>query len=347
MRTSIVGPHGPFLKRVALAAVALIVVACGGAASPLTPAGAPTTGEDASRDGYTGAGGAAGAPAEQPAPDLGAGSTGTTTGLVDASRPDLLVIKTGWLELQVESVDAAVSTAAGRIAALDGYVSGSEQTGDDENVSATVTYRIPADRWTEALAAIRSLAIKVVAERTGTEDVTGQVVDLRARIANLQATEAALQEIMTRATKIADVLAVQAELTKVRGEIEAATAQRQFLEEQAAFSTLSVHFSLEPEPAVLASQRKFDPASEVDRATASLVDVLQGLATAGIWFGIVWLPVLIVVGLLALVAAYLIRRGRRGRSGRPGGRPDGAGPASALPTPAAPALAPSSPPTSD
>lgn len=321
MRTSIARPRSWFLKSAALLAVIVLVVACGsGASAPLTPAGGPVVGEDAARD--YGAGGSTGTDAFGPAPGDPTGGKEAPASIIDAARPDLLIIKSGWLELQVEAVDAAVSTAAARIAALDGYVSGSEQIGDGENVTATVTYRVPADRWEEALTALRSLAIKVVAERTGTEDVTGQVVDLRARIANLKATETALQDIMTRATKISDVLEVQAELTKVRGEIEAATAQRQHLEEQAAFSTLTAHFSLKPEPAVLASQKKFDPGSEVDRATASLVEVLQGLATAGIWFGIVWLPILFVIGLLALVAAFLFRRRRRragpGESGAPG-----------------------------
>jgi hypothetical protein len=298
----------------ALAAIIVLAAGCGGSASgPLTPAGAQTIGEDAVRDGD--AGGAGGIPAQEPAPDLTGVGTGTTTEFIDAARADLLVIKTGWLELQVRAVEAAVTAATARVAALDGYVSGSEQTGDGENVTATVTFRIPADRWEDALEAMRSLAIKVVAERTGTEDVTALVVDLRARIANLQATESALQEIMARATKISDVLEVQAELTRVRGEIEAATAQRQHFEEQAAFSTLTVHFGLEPEPAVVVSQKKFDPGSEVDRATASLVEVLQGLATAGIWFGIVWLPILIALGLVALVAALLVRRRSRRRTG--------------------------------
>jgi Flp pilus assembly protein TadB len=160
-----------------------------------------------------------------------------------------------------------------------------------------------------------------------TEDVTGQVVDLRARIANLQVTEKALQGIMTQATKISDVLAVQAELTIVRGQIEEATAQKQHLEAQAAFSTLTVGFGLKPEAAVVASQKKFDPGNEVDQATASLVEVLQGLATAGIWFGIVWLPILLVLGLAALVVVLLVRRRLpRGGSGASGGLDDGPAP---------------------
>jgi cell division protein FtsL len=285
-----------------LLVILVAVVACGGSASgPLGVTG----------DAVGGAGGkdTSGAnPPELPAgAPVGNGATGSGP-VLDASRADLLIIKTGSLELQVEAVNDAVTAAAAKITALHGYVSGSEQFGEGEDVTATITYRIPADRWEEALAALRSLAIKVVTEQTGTQDVTGQVVDLRARITNLRATETALQGIMTQATKISDILAVQAELTTVRGQIEEATAQKQHLEAQAAFSTLTVRFGLQPEAAVVTAQEKFDPKNEVDRATASLVEVLQGLATAGIWFAIVWLPILLVLGLVAFAVAIAGRR---------------------------------------
>jgi hypothetical protein len=314
MKPSIGISRGTLPRLAALLAVLVLVVGCGGsAAGPIlsTVGGAVP--------------GATAGPAFEPNADLAGG--GDVTPPLDAARPELLIIKTGSLELQVEAVDAAVSAAEAKIIALGGYVSGSEQVGEGEDVSATITYRIPGDQWGAALKALRELAIKVVAERTTTDDVTGQVVDLRARIANLGATEQALQAIMTQATKISDVLQVQAELTKVRGEIEAATAQKQHLEQQAAYSTLSVRFGLQPEAAITVAQDKFDPGAEVDRATANLVEILQGLATAGIWFGIVWLPILLVLGLIGLVVFVVVRR--RGAFATPDS--PGAGPLPPLP----------------
>jgi hypothetical protein len=155
------------------------------------------------------------------------------------------------------------------------------------------------------------LATKVISGETHTEDVTAQVVDLRAGIVNLRVTEAALQAIMAKATKTSDVLDVQAELTTVRGQIEEATAQQQHLQDQAAFSTLTATFGLRPVAAVVATQNQFDPQSEVDKATARLVRVVQRGVTAGIWFAIVWLPILLGLGLVVGVAAVLAVRARR------------------------------------
>lgn len=310
--------RGPRIVLAFLSIIAL-VAACGGA-SNLNTIGGPVPG-------------AAEGPAAQPGSDRSGGLTpggdtsgGATKQLYDVSRPDLLVIKTGTLSLQVKGIDDALANASSKIAALGGYVSGSDRSGDGDQQVATVTYRIPAAQWDAALVAMRGLADKVLGEQTQTQDVTGDVLDLGARITNLQATEAALQAIMVKATKISDVLAVQQQLTDVRGQIEQLTTEKKHLEGQAALSTLTVTYSLKPQAAIVASQKQFDPNSEVDKASASLIEVLQALATAGIWFAIVWLPILAVLAVLGAIAFLVVRRVRRQRGG----------PGSILPTPPAP-----------
>jgi hypothetical protein len=297
------GGRGPEL--VAIFLVAVVVAACGTAAAPAlstvgSAVGAPASTAGPARE-------ATGGDA-QDAGDVG-GEEGGSGGQL-AAPADLLIIKTGTLSLQVTGLDAAIIAATQKITALGGYASASDRSGDGDDASASITFRIPAARWEDALAGLRGLADKVLAEKSSTQDVTGQVVDLGARIRNLEATERALQGIMDRATAIKDVLSVQAELTKVRGQIEEMTAQKGHLEEQAAMSTLTVSFSLKPNP-VQQEQQGFDPGAEAEQASASLVSVLQGVATAGIWFAIVWLPILLffaIVGGVVLVVARRVRR---------------------------------------
>ena len=231
----------------------------------------------------------------------------------DAVVPsELLIVKTGTLALQVGALDSALSQATGKVTALGGYVSGSERSGDGNGAVARVTYRIPAARWDEAVAALSGLADKVVAEQTQSAEVTGQVLDLGARVTNLQATERSLQAIMDKAFKISDVLDVQNQLTAVRGQIEQLETQKKHLEEQAAYGTLGVTYGLQT-VAVAQAQKGFDPAGEVDRATASLVQIGQSLAAGGIWFAILWLPILIVLGLFVAIGFVLVRRVQRSR----------------------------------
>jgi hypothetical protein len=228
--------------------------------------------------------------------------------LLDARLSELLVIKTGSIAIQAAALDPALADATAVVLGLGGYASGSERTGDGDDARAATTYRIPSARWDEALVAIRGIGEKVLDERSETVDVTGQVVDIEARMRNLETTERAFQSIMDRASVIKDVLQVQERLTDVRGQIEELASRAVHLREQAAMSTLSVTFSIKPAPVIAQQEARFDPGTETEAATAQLVGILQALATAGIWFAIVWLPILVGGGLLAVVAVILVRR---------------------------------------
>jgi Domain of unknown function (DUF4349) len=304
---------GGRIPAVAIFLIGLLTAACSAGAA-LAPAAAPAgTAAPAAPLPAASAGSRTGGEAS----NGGSGDSGGTGQLAPAEQ-GLLIIKTGTLTLQVTGLDNAVNAATEKISSLGGYAGGSDRSGDGESAHATITFRVPAARWDEALAALRTMADKVLSERSSTDDVTGQVVDLGARIKNLEATERALQAIMDRATAIKDVLTVQSELTKVRGEIEEMAAEKSHLEQQAAMSTLTVTFELKPNP-VLAETKGFDPASEAEQASASLVSVLQGVATAGIWFVIVWLPILLFLGIVGLVAWVVVRRVRGAGAG--GGPP--------------------------
>jgi hypothetical protein len=198
---------------------------------------------------------------------------------------------------------------------MGGYIGASRTQNVEGRPTATITYRVPGDRWEDALDLLRGLGgltTKVVDEQTDAVEVTGAVIDLEARIRNLRASESALQEISSRATKISDVLEVQAQLTSVRGQIEQLSAQLQDLEDRAAYATLTASFSV-PVVAVEVAAKGWEPGVVVDEATASLLDILQALTTAGIWFAIVWLPLLVVVGILVAIGAFVARRLGLGR----------------------------------
>jgi len=251
-------------------------------------------------------------------PEGGAGGSGGIAALQDARRPDLLIIRQGTITIQVADIDAALADAGRAVVSLGGYESGSARSGRGDEARAQVVYRFPASSWQAALVAIRGVGEEVLDEESRTTDVSAEVVDLEARIRNLQVTEAAMQSIMDRATVIKDVLGVQAELTHVRSEIEQLSSKAAHLREQAAMSTLSVGFVLRPTPVIARQEARFDPGREAEAATARLVGMLQGLAVAGIWFVIVWLPVLV---LFAIIATIVVMVGRRARGRSNAGAP--------------------------
>ncbi len=296
-------------RRLSLAALCVLVIglvaACSGAAS--TPP----------QDYYGGPVDAAGNPVRGPVPvptSAPAGNPGSGfSSDGDNAIPDQpqLIVYTGSLDLEVADIDAAVSQAQALITGLGGHIASSTASDSGKNKSANVTYRIPAERWSDALNGLKGLAARIVNEQTSSENVTGKVVDLDARIANLQTSELALQGIMAKATTITDILKVQAELTQVQGDIESMTAQRDLLSNQAALATLEVGFNVPAAPEVAQASQGWDLGKEIDSALASLVRVGQGVASALIWLLIVALPIVLPIFLIIWIISRLYRRWQR------------------------------------
>lgn len=266
--------------------------------------------------------GGASAPVGKPISDTGTSAPGQElSGDPNADQPQnpgpdqvaadaALIVYTGTMTLEVADLRPAMDQATALISGLGGHVESSHESNSGERQTATVTYRIPAERWTEALTGLRAVGQKVLSEDTDAADVTAQVIDLDARIANLRATEAALQGIMGTAGTITDVLKVQSELTKVRSDIESMTAQRDHLANQAALGTLEVGFNVPVAEASVATNG-WDLGHEIDSAVAALVRVGQGAASLAIWLLIVFLPVAIPLLIVFYVALRIRRRYER------------------------------------
>jgi Domain of unknown function (DUF4349) len=286
-----------------MASVALLACSGGASSARLSTVGSAVQGGGAYRDGTGGAAPSAAPAAATAAPAEAPNAPGQT---VD----DAKIVRTGSIELQVTDVVKATQTARDGIRDMGGYIGASQTSTEDEHPVATITYRIPVDRWEDALDLLRGLtgqSTKVLSEQTQAVEVTGAVVDLEARIRNLRASEAALQGIASKAVRISDVLEIQAQLTTVRGEIEQLNAQLKELSDRAAYATLTASFMTQV-VAVEAAAKGWEPAKVVDEATASLVNILQALTTAGIWFAIVWLPILVGLALIGLAAGIILRR---------------------------------------
>jgi hypothetical protein len=287
------------LGGIAVVVVVSLVFVGGQTSAILSNVGAPIGGGDTTGD-------TTGNPATDN-PTAGQIADGKATVPEQATQPELLIIRTGQLTIEVRSLDEAVAAARDRVTAAGGSVSGSDQSTDADQAAAAVTYRVPAARWDDVLAAVRGLGTATRNLHVETAAVTNQVVDLAARITNLRATEAALQAIMVKATRIPDVLDVQSKLSDVRGEIERLVAEKAHLEEQAAFGTLTVTFVLPAVPVVEEVKAGWDPAADADAASGALIGLGQRLVSLGIWVAIVGIPVAMGLGLL-LAFAFVARR---------------------------------------
>ncbi len=289
-----------------IAVVAVVLASCGGAAS--APEILSTVGSAVDENGgEPQAAAASEAPAFAPEDNGGQPSQEGTGGGPSVPRDDLKIVYTGSLELVVDDLGAALAKARTAVLAAGGYIGASQESNDGDRSVATITYRIPATRWGDSVDALRALATKVVGEQTQATEVGGQLVDLEARLRNLRASEEVLVEIAKGTGKVSDLLEVQQRISEVRGEIEQLDGQRLQLEDQVALGTLVVTFGTQVVQVQEAAQG-WDPKTDVDGATATLLSAGQAVVSGAIWFAIVWLPVILVLVVIVLVGRWLFRR---------------------------------------
>lgn len=217
-----------------------------------------------------------------------------------------LVIKTGELQIVVKNVQEAMDEISRYAERKGGWVVSKDVNVEEGALSGEITVRVPAQYFEEAFGYIRGLADKVNYESVKGEDVTEEYVDLRARLKNLEATEAQLLKIMQRAGRISDVLTVFRELSSVREEIEKVKGRIQYLEQSARMSTISVKLSVSEELLPIPPAERWRPGYVIKRAWRSALLVLRALSYVVLWilaYGIIWIPLCAII--------WWIRRSRK------------------------------------
>ncbi len=192
-----------------------------------------------------------------------------------------------------------------------------ESTQSSSNVRAnkrdtvTMTVRVPADKFSEAIDEIRKSASRVIVETVKSDDVTEEFIDVEARLKAKRSLEAQFLEIMKRANSVADALDVQSKLSDVRAEIEKIEGRLRFLQNQTSLSTIKIRIQT---PAAFSSNSKgffYQFGESVGKGFDAALGFVLGFVT----FAIAILPFLILVVLpIYLLIRYLLRKARRRKS---------------------------------
>jgi hypothetical protein len=151
-----------------------------------------------------------------------------------------MIIRNGAMQLVVMDVTAALKQITNLATAYGGFVVNSNVQENQNRLYGNISIRVLSDRFNEALAALRAIAVDVRSESTSGQDVTEEYTDLGAKLRNLQAAETQLLKLMEQAGKVTDILEVQKELVKTRGEIEQTKGRMQYLEKSSDLAFIQV-----------------------------------------------------------------------------------------------------------
>jgi hypothetical protein len=185
-----------------------------------------------------------------PAAPSPAGGATDPVGQVQDTSAALMIIRTGQVSIEVDSLEPAIAAVRNLASRVGGYVAGSSAQGGDRQLrSAQLELKIPAARWADVIAGLAPIG-ELESVREEAQDVGEEYVDVSARLTNARRLETRLIELLDRRTgKLEDVLMVERELARVREEIERYEGRLRYLRSRVATSTLVVYLH-EPTPLV-------------------------------------------------------------------------------------------------
>lgn len=237
----------------------------------------------------------------------------TFTAVTEEYRQDRMIIKSASISLDVEKYDDIVQRITTWTTEGGGYVenlSTSLKTNytDQENLKyGYITLRIPTAGYDSMLSQIKALG-NVTNEYSDAYDVTKAYRDTAAEIENLKLTEARFREILSQAQDVNDILSVENELTRIRGQINQYT--RQIKDWEALVDMTTITISLNEVKNLKPVIERIDD-SLWGRAKDGFIDTINGIKNF-IEHAIVWLissiPLIVIITPIAYIAYRILKR---------------------------------------
>jgi hypothetical protein len=214
------------------------------------------------------------------------------------------IIYDAQVDLVVESVDPIAKKMTSLVQDARGYIAEQNVTGSPGSLrSIHWRIRVPVERFDSFVDSVVALGELERNNRTS-QDVSDQYYDLEARIKNKKVEEQTLNKILQeRSGKLEDVLKIEIELSRVRGEIEQLEGKIRVLENLSSLATLTIN---------IREREKYEPAAPVvasfstrisrtwDSSITSLIDLGKAIVLLAVSWAI-WIPLYLIGAIVVLI----------------------------------------------
>ena len=190
--------------------------------------------------------GSAGQAADQPAAQSADKAAAEGATAVTAVTLDRKLARRADISITVKDVDAAATRVRAIAASAQGLVVAeaisSEPDGSTVGGFSTITISVPTADLDATLDQLAGLG-KVHSRNASTDDVTAQYVDTESRVKTMQSSVDRVRALMSQATKLGDIVSLEAELSRRQADLEATQSQLAALKDSVALSPVEVRLS--------------------------------------------------------------------------------------------------------
>ncbi len=203
---------------------------------------------------------------------------------------DSKIIKHASMKVEVKDFKKYNAFVHNAVKQYGGYVAQEEQSLSDDKSETTITIKVPVSQFEDMMNNLPADDGKVMEKKISTDDVTGEVVDTKSRLEAKKQLRLKYLEFLKQSKNMEEVLQVQNEVDDIQQQIESAAGRVSFLNNQVAFSTISLVFyqPMEGYSAANGTPGFFAKVAEAFKTGGSwLADIFLGLVS--IW------PILLIV----------------------------------------------------
>ncbi|HTT20666.1 MAG TPA: DUF4349 domain-containing protein [Candidatus Sulfotelmatobacter sp.] len=230
------------------------------------------------------------------------GQSASNSGDAEADRK---MVRTATLEMLVQQPADTAEKIRLLAEQEGGFLVSSEVRGQQDTAGATLTIRVPAERFESVRDQIRKLGLRVESERIEAQDVTRQYTDQEANLRNLRAEEQQYLLILKQARTVKDTLEVSEKLSQIRGQIEQQQAEFNTLSKQ--IETVAIAIDLRAEVEARVFGLNWRPLYEIKMAFRDGVDGLADYFSAMTAFAFFLPTILLWAATIALGGAVAWR----------------------------------------
>lgn len=151
------------------------------------------------------------------------------------------IVKTANIKIEVKDLNRYSSTIYNAVMQAGGYISKEEQHNTEGMLAMNIDIKVPVANFESLLLSVCTKDSKILERIINTDDVTGQLVDTKARLIAKEQMRLRYLDFFKNAKDMNEVLQVQSEINRLQEEIEAASTSISYLSNASAMSTIHLY----------------------------------------------------------------------------------------------------------
>lgn len=218
------------------------------------------------------------------------------------------IIKDGSISIKTNDINASKKGIDILLKKFNAYYEKENLENNEESISYDLKIRVPANNFERLISSLENGKDEIRSKSIQARDVTEEYVDIETRLTNKRVYLKRYKELLSKASTVKDILAIEENISKLQEEIESKEGRLKYLSDQVSFSTLELNLYKEKEFIYKAQpQDKFS-----ERVKTSLNKGWKSVVNFALWTITKWpLLILTIVGFFGFRRIIKKRRSRK------------------------------------